>query len=402
LEEASDSEKGGDDTYDVSDALRDFGEWLFKADGDVVSKPTPAIVGEAGKEVILPLTKPDKIAELLQKLTSDEKLILVKSLLNNNDVIAALTSLFSDYKVSDATMAYSQKQAENIELAEGSVIAENMIIGASKQVGKKYAEMVCNQLVEEAMKWAGFTPPTTGPVFKHFNNPKMHLILNNPEKGIDPNDSRLKPGMIMFSHPFTKAEADELNRTKGKGRRAGDPGHMGIYAGNGLWWNSTSSKNTTDYSSGKGVKVTDSNKGFGVALTKPFTTGTYKLYAAGYYDGMFDAAAVKNLPETSPKELHDQTNTAFQNVSRDYSTKSVGLFTDEELTSIAAQAGINNSQVMADFIKQAETVLTGNNTGRNHDEIVSILVEIARYLRGAMQSRSQAVSVSRPPAKMYS
>lgn len=374
-----------------------LGKKFSFANGGVITNATNAIIGEDGKEVVLPLTKPRRISELLSELTDKEKLLLIKALIKDDNLVNALTSFFipsSDNTSTDS--AADKKQVEDVTLAEGSAIAENMIIGASKQTGKKYAEMVCNQLVEAAMKWAGFTPPTTGPVFKHFNHPKMHLILNDPEKGISPNDSKLKPGMIMFSHPFTQAEADELNRTKGNGRKAGDPGHMGIYAGNGLWWNSTSSKKTTDYSSGKGVKVTDNNKGFGVALTKPFTTGTYKLYAAGYYDGMFDAASVKGLPETSPKELKEATN-----VSPAYSSiKNAGLFTDEELSNIAMQAGIDNSYTMAEFMKQAGKAIADNSG--NRDDIISILIEIAKYLKGAIQSKSPMMSTARPPVKVYS
>lgn len=284
------------------------------------------------------------------------------------------------------------KPTESVDLADGSVVAANMITGAREQMGKKYAEMVCNQMVEAAMKWAGLTPPTTGPVFKHFNHPNMHLILNDPEHGISPNDPKLRPGMILFSHPFTQAEADDLNRTKGKGRKAGDPGHMGIYAGKGLWWNSTSSKNTVDYSSGTGVRVTDSNKGFGVALTKPFTTGTYKLYAAGYYDGMYDAADTQGLSETSPKELKDT-----EEVTTEDQNENVRASELRHLMADAVQTILGTSDEKGDFNRRSVDTFLGS-IDRVADVANSEYArEIVKYLREIV-NRMSKVKVATPAA----
>jgi cell wall-associated NlpC family hydrolase len=267
------------------------------------------------------------------------------------------------------------KAVENVALQAGvSTIATNMINGAKAQIGKKYSEMVCNQLVESAMKWAGLTPPTTGSVYRHFNHNKMHLILNDPNNGINPNDPKLKPGMILFSHPFTEAEALHYNNGKNGPRKAGDPGHMGIYAGNGLWWNSTSSKNTTDYSSGTGVNVTDSNKGFGVALTKPFTKGTYKLFAAGYYEGMYDAAEVKNLADAPSKEYNGQGESQIK-------------LTKDELDRLLAE-GISTAIASGDtskLIESAKLLLSAQSQSgapNMSSEIVKYLKEIVLRMRG--------------------
>lgn len=67
--------------------------WLSpkaRANGGVVDKPTTALVGEAGKEVIFPLTKPDKLKEVLLQLSSNEKLLLLKSLLKSDHSLSIL------------------------------------------------------------------------------------------------------------------------------------------------------------------------------------------------------------------------------------------------------------------------------------------------------------------------
>lgn len=363
---------------DLSDKIKLF------ADGGVVNKATPSIIGEAGKEAVLPLTKPNAMASVLKSLSNDEKYTLIKSLIGSGGNLTKLDfikALFSAVFGSSST-----KQTESAESLVSNELAQNIIAGAAAQKGHSYTEMVCNQLVEAALRYAGFQLPITGVVTKHFNHPSMHLVLNDPVHGISPNDPALLPGMILFSHPFTQAEADQLNRTKGGRRKAGDPGHMGIYAGNGLWWNSTSSKRFVDYSSGNGINSTAS----GVALTKPYTTGTYKLYAAGYYDGMFGTSETRGLP-------HATANKSFAS-DIDSAISSTGLLSDNEIRSIKKSAG--NDPAMKQYIDQATKLLTSGN----HGDIVAILVEIARYLKGiasAPANKSPLFSASRPNIPVF-
>lgn len=359
--------------------------------GGIVNSTTPAVIGEAGKEAVLPLTKPDNIRSILSNLTTSEKLLLLKSLINKkgnlsgNDIITALAGI--------------TKSTDTSTVLEQSEFTDKVLEGARRQYGKKYSEIVCNQLVEAALKYAGFKTPTTGVVTKHFNNPKMHLVLNDPENGISPNNPALVPGMIMFSHPFTQAEADQLNSQKGGHRKAGDPGHMGIYAGNGLWWNSTSSKNTIDFSSGKGVRVTDSNKGFGVALTKPLSTGKYKLYAAGYYEGMFDNSIVKGLPSASPSvsapslkdswsgtkpKVQDEAplNDINNGSSLDAILESAKSAVSTAMSVIIATSNTETRQAVKDYVQQAMSLLNGKNTS----EVISSLTVIVKYLKDIASS----------------
>lgn len=56
------------------------------AKGGIVDKATPALVGEAGKEAILPLTRKNDLARVLLSLSNDEKLNILKAILGNPSV----------------------------------------------------------------------------------------------------------------------------------------------------------------------------------------------------------------------------------------------------------------------------------------------------------------------------
>lgn len=56
------------------------------AKGGIVDKATPALVGEAGKEAILPLTRKNDLARVLLSLSNDEKLNILKAILGHPSV----------------------------------------------------------------------------------------------------------------------------------------------------------------------------------------------------------------------------------------------------------------------------------------------------------------------------
>lgn len=359
--------------------IDEFKNVKFLASGGIVNRATPAIVGEAGKEAVIPLTNQSAMTNVIKSLTADEKFSLIRSLLSAGGNLTKLDFI----KILYSTI-FGNSQSSSQSTSIGNLVQNDLtraiIEGAAAQKGHSYTEMMCNQLVEAALKYAGFTPPTTGIVTRHFNNPKMHLVLNDPVNGISTNDPALLPGMILFSHPFTQAEADLLNRTKGGNRKAGDPGHMGIYAGDGLWWNSTSAKQFVDYSSGSGIKSTAA----GVALTKPYKRGTYKLYAAGYYEGMFSNDTVSGLPRASARDGLGTTS---------------GLLSQDDIMSLESAAG-SNSSIMRQYIDQANKLVSSDNKG----DIIAILMEIAKYLKGiaaAPSNKSSAIPVGRPLTPVY-
>ena len=75
------------------------------------------------------------------------------------------------------------------------------------------------------------------------------------------------------------------------------------------------------------------------------------------------------------------------------------MLSDDELNELAKEAGLQNASAMTEFIKQAEILL---NSNKDRDSIVAILLDIAKYLRGAVtSSKQQMVSVARPAASIY-
>lgn len=82
----------------VSDGVN-FVKGIFGfANGGVVNQATPAVVGEDGKEAILPLTKPEQLLAVMNKLTSSEHNEILKSILSSkNFSIENLSSILLKY-----------------------------------------------------------------------------------------------------------------------------------------------------------------------------------------------------------------------------------------------------------------------------------------------------------------
>lgn len=92
------------------------------AKGGVVDKATPSLVGEAGKEAILPLTRKNDLARVLLSLNNDEKLNILKAILGHpsvrstNGIFAMLERIlfnkfsFGQYKQPKTTQQKMQPQ----------------------------------------------------------------------------------------------------------------------------------------------------------------------------------------------------------------------------------------------------------------------------------------------------
>lgn len=92
------------------------------AKGGIVDKATPSLVGEAGKEAILPLTRKNDLARVLLSLTNDEKLNILKAILGHpsvrstNGIFAMLERIlfnkfsFGQYKQQKTTQQKTQPQ----------------------------------------------------------------------------------------------------------------------------------------------------------------------------------------------------------------------------------------------------------------------------------------------------
>lgn len=92
------------------------------AKGGIVDKATPSLVGEAGKEAILPLTRKNDLARVLMSLNNDEKLNILKAILGHpsvrstNGIFAMLERIlfnkfsFGQYKQPKTTQQKTQPQ----------------------------------------------------------------------------------------------------------------------------------------------------------------------------------------------------------------------------------------------------------------------------------------------------
>lgn len=100
------------------------------ASGGVFNQATNAIVGEAGKEAVLPLTRPDKLLNILNKLNLNERSILLKSLLSSKnfsfeDFIASIVK-YNNTKLKNNTQNNTQ---DNAKINKSST--PDQIIGSS-------------------------------------------------------------------------------------------------------------------------------------------------------------------------------------------------------------------------------------------------------------------------------
>lgn len=57
----------------IAEGITGLVNWKFGANGGIYDKPTNMVIGEAGKEVLLPLTKNDRMRELLSQLSPSER-----------------------------------------------------------------------------------------------------------------------------------------------------------------------------------------------------------------------------------------------------------------------------------------------------------------------------------------
>ena len=219
------------------------------ANGGPVDKATLAVVGEDGKEIILPLNKPNEMAKIISSLSPADK-----------------------KKVGDAA---AKANARNITKDNSGASAADLVIQfARDQLNKPYSTrddgFVCNTLVHAAYKAAGLLKGWGlgyHNVTKWFTNePRLHKVPL----------SEAKPGMIGFSNP-------------GKN---GIPQHMGIITENGMWINASGSNIGPNW--GAGFKASPNSKGV-VEVAMNRTSKSGMMDTAGYIDGLFDPATVKYL-----------------------------------------------------------------------------------------------------------
>lgn len=439
------------------------------ANGGVINKATPAVVGEAGKEAVIPLERPDDMKRVLSDLSSNEKLALLKALLSKRQRITwglmgnalatvlgigsnsassnqnILNSLPKDgvpgddqatlnrilgfagpyagtvyqrllhgwkgnvkdgfkqrKKWYDEAIANAANQ-EGRELIRGTYAERALDYGVS-ELGKPYIlrslgkiGYVCNELVNACIQASGFN---MGKFRVHGVKATFANIQKGKYSGNEYPNFRIRndltpqtaiPGMVFF-------QDSRKNREGGF-----QPGHIGlVYYGHQKLHASGGSSNYTK----EGFLPNWQTPCRGVTVT-PFDGSNYVI---GEFPGLFEQASGNFKSNTGSSILFGPTLTAssgseIKNYSSSFSSsvnsavKKAGLLSDDELNELAKEAGLQNASAMTEFIKQAEILL---NSNKDRDSIVAILLDIAKYLRGAVtSSKQQMVSVSRPAASIY-
>ena len=446
------------------------------ANGGVINKATPAIVGEAGKEAVLPLTKPNALSKVLQSLTPSEKFKLLRSLLSQssftfNSLLSVLAGILksksssflsksdnnvnksNDFKVQnivnsvpgddqatlnrilgfagpyagivyqrllhgwkgnvkdgfkqrkkwyDEAIANAANQ-EGRELIRGTYAERALDYGVS-ELGKPYIlrslgkiGYVCNELVNACIQASGFN---MGKFRVHGVKATFANIQKGKYSGKEYPNFRIRndltpqtaiPGMVFFQDSRKNQEGGF------------QPGHIGlVYYGHQKLHASGGSSNYTK----EGFLPNWQTPCRGVTVT-PFDGSNYVI---GEFPGLFEQVSGNFKSNSSSSIPFGPTSNAssgseIKNYSSSFSSsvnsavKKAGLLSDDELNELAKEAGLQNASAMTEFIKQAEILL---NSNKDRDSIVAILLDIAKYLRGAVtSSKQQMVSVARPAASIY-
>ena len=441
----------------------------MNASGGIYNSFTPAVVGEAGKEAVIPLERPDDMRRVLSDLSNNEKLALLKALLSKRQRITwglmgnalatvlgigsnstssnqnILDSLPKDgvpgddqatlnrilgfagpyagivyqrllhgwkgnvkdgfkqrKKWYDEAIANAANQ-EGRELIRGTYAERALDYGVS-ELGKPYIlrslgkiGYVCNELVNACIQASGFNMGKfrVNGVKATFANIQKGKYSGNgyPNFRIrnDLTPQTAIPGMVFF-------QDSRKNREGGF-----QPGHIGlVYYGHQKLHASGGSSNYTK----EGFLPNWQTPCRGVTVT-PFDGSNYVI---GEFPGLFEQVSgnsksntFSSIPfgptctETSGSEIKNYSSSFSSSVNS--AVKKAGLLSDDELNELAKEAGLQNASAMTEFIKQAEILL---NSNKDRDSIVAILLEIAKYLRGAVtSSKQQMVSVARPAASIY-
>ena len=442
------------------------------AAGGIYSSFTPAAVGEAGKEAVIPLERPDDMRRVLSNLSSNEKLSLLKALLGKRQSItwdlmsnalatvlgigsnstssnqSVLDSLPKDgvpgddqatlnkilsyagpyrgmvyqrllhgwknnvkdgfkqrKKWYDEAIANASNQ-EGRELIAGTYAERALDYGVS-ELGKPYIlrslgkiGYVCNELVNACIQASGFD---MGKFRVHGVKATFANIKKGKYSGEEYPNFRIRedltpqtaiPGMVFFQDARKNQEGGF------------QPGHIGlVYYGHQKLHAAGGSANYTK----EGFLPNWQTPCRGVTVT-PFDGSNYVI---GEFPGLFEQATGDwKLPKGSSIPFGPTCTAPSGSEIKNYSSadanfsssvnsavKKAGLLSDDELNELAKEAGLQNASAMTEFVKQAELLL---NSNKDKDSIVAILLDIAKYLRGAVTSSKQPMmSVARPAASMY-
>lgn len=108
--------------------------------GGIVNSPTRALIGENGREAVLPLTKPDLLKRVLKALTREERLSIANSIMSDNDSLLSYSALSTTNNTSSS--GYDEYAEDNLKERFRQVLSEAGLSDKISEFSKLYNEAV--------------------------------------------------------------------------------------------------------------------------------------------------------------------------------------------------------------------------------------------------------------------
>ena len=435
-------------------AVGNFVSSIFKADGIVANKPTPSIIGEAGKEILLPLTRPNRMRELLSSLTSSEKSSIISAINasdqnnnsnNNTDLnvqsnstvpgndAATINKILSyssnpDYvydsirygrnkdgslkskdpeygaKKREAWYKESLQNAQNrdgYDLIKGTWAERALAWGAS-QIGLPYLlrsigkiGYVCNELTNAALLGSGFDLKDfrihgVKTTFANISSGKMVSGKDRKGRMREYPTFRLRPDITPENAVPGMIFFQDSSKNK-DGQFA--PGHVGlVYYGHQRLH---SAGGSGDYSSPDAFLNKYQTPCRGVTVNEFDKNARYQF---GELPGLFEQASgewepPKNAPvEFGPTDINKKPGEAILNEQNNLAESAKSSVTE------------NTSKYQAADMQKYIKLVTGMMGTNNTKEILSFMEVMVKYLRdiaNAPANKRPNISPTRPVPNVY-
>lgn len=424
------------------------------ANGGIFDAPINALIGEAGKEVVLPLTRPDRMHELLSSLTNNEKSSIISAInasnqtnnSNNNTDLnvqsnsavpgndAATINKILSYSSNKAYVydsirygrnrdgslkskdpeygakkreAWYQESLQNAQNREGYDLikgtwAERALAWGASQIGLPYLlrsigkiGYVCNELTNAALLGSGFDLKDfrihgVKTTFANISSGKMVSGKDRKGRMREYPAFRLRPDITPENAVPGMIFFQDSSKNK-DGQFA--PGHVGlVYYGHQRLH---SAGGSGDYSGPDAFLNKYQTPCRGVTVNEFDKNARYQF---GELPGLFEQASgdwepPKNATvEFGPTDINKKPGEAILNEQNDLSKSA--------LSSVIANVSKFYNADMQAYAKQTANLASTNNT----KEIVSFMEVMVKYLRdiaNAPANRRQNVSPSRPVPNVY-
>jgi uncharacterized membrane protein YgaE (UPF0421/DUF939 family) len=411
-----------DEVIKMARGEKEFNEWqmrqeqqntnthmpiTFAAHGGIYNNFTPAVVGEAGKEAVVPLERPEDMRRVLSSLSASEKFKLIKALLGSNSkkltwdllsnvMLKALgigsfgptAQEKSEYDAAlaklDAWQGGKLKPADFIAMF-GPIAREDM-----RATGIPAAITIAQAALESG--W-GKTAKAD------FRN--LFGIKGKGDAG----------SKVIPTHEFTAAGV-RYNKRDTFAQYSSYLASINAHSQYLLTAKRKKGLNGLRY--GEALLYTDDSDMFARKLKECgyATSPTYaeKLIGLMRQHDMYRYNISSSAVRPGSTLNHIKNSTEFKAANATKSTtngtaptvnKAQGILSDAEIKEILSAAGLSNTTAMKQYIEYAK-LLVGN--ANNKDDIIAVLLEIARYLKGiaaAPANKLPMMSVARPYTPAY-